>query len=413
MLWAGLAAHVWADVSPAPAPASQPATGPAGTAIHSPSQHRIRVRLLHDVPRARLVMPGGFALLDSDSGRSLAESGPCDSVSVVFGLASIGFPDLQRAFECEAVDLVPRGEGQVGLELEGKTLYFRGHWRLMRRPNGLGTVLNVVDIEDYLPAVVAGELDRRFHLETFRAQAIACRTFAWYQKQTVGRKRDWDVTAGESSQVYRSLERVRQVPQAARAVQDTRGIVCTWLSPMGYRIFCTYYSSACGGTTQSAAAIHRNGAVPPLAGDVPCPSCRQDVRFAWGPVRVGKASLTELLRERYERFEDIGPIVRVAIVEATPFGRAVRFAFEDAEGGRIELEAENLRLSLDPTGRQIRSTLFDLLDEGEEIVLSNGHGFGHGVGMCQHGAEALARQGKTAGQILRHYYPGCVLRRAY
>jgi len=46
-------------------------------------------------------------------------------------------------------------------------------------------------------------------------------------------------------------------------------------------------------------------------------------------------------------------------------------------------------------------------------VLEDGRGFGHGVGMCQYGAEYLAEHGKTAEEILRYYYPGVQLVRAY
>ena len=59
------------------------------------------------------------------------------------------------------------------------------------------------------------------------------------------------------------------------------------------------------------------------------------------------------------------------------------------------------------------STWFDVEDQGDRIVLTHGRGFGHGVGMCQWGAEYLARHGKTGEEILRYYYPKVELVRAY
>jgi len=46
-------------------------------------------------------------------------------------------------------------------------------------------------------------------------------------------------------------------------------------------------------------------------------------------------------------------------------------------------------------------------------VSITGRGFGHGVGMCQFGAEGMARQGRSATEILRHYYRGAAIERAY
>jgi stage II sporulation protein D len=213
--------------------------------------------------------------------------------------------------------------------------------------------------------------------------------------------------------VYSGLDRARKVPLARLAVRKTTGLVCTWDSPKGERIFCSYYSSSCGGSTQSADAIRRNSAIPPLAGNVACPCCETTDNCHWGPVRLAKTFLTARLRDRYERFSTIGPIDQVEVARATPAGRPVTLLFRDAEGREIELESENFRLTMDPSGRTIRSTFFALVDEGLSISLADGRGFGHGVGMCQHGAEQLARQGQKAGRILKHYYPNSRLKRVY
>jgi SpoIID/LytB domain protein len=54
-----------------------------------------------------------------------------------------------------------------------------------------------------------------------------------------------------------------------------------------------------------------------------------------------------------------------------------------------------------------------VFESHEGIVLTNGRGFGHGVGMCQYGTQFLASHGKTAEEILRYYYPGVRLVRAW
>ena len=49
----------------------------------------------------------------------------------------------------------------------------------------------------------------------------------------------------------------------------------------------------------------------------------------------------------------------------------------------------------------------------EGSVRIDGRGFGHGVGLCQYGAEGMSRKGRGFVDILRYYYPGAVLERAY
>jgi stage II sporulation protein D len=85
----------------------------------------------------------------------------------------------------------------------------------------------------------------------------------------------------------------------------------------------------------------------------------------------------------------------------------------DGNLNRYPMRGENFRLTVDPPGMTIKSTHFQLRDEGAEIVLFNGRGWGHGLGLCQWGAEGMARRGMSAERILRHYFPGSKLVKAY
>ncbi len=378
--------------------------------------HTIRVRLLAGVPTAQIHVEGPFELIDTQAEEVLSRhESAAERQRVVFQQDRISLPDLALNLPMQSIDIVPDrpGESSVGLRVGERVLHFPGRLRLIREQGGSGMVLNLAHIEDYLVGVVASELDRRFHPETFRAQSIAARTYAWYHKRTLGMRRDWDVTADEQTQVYLGEDRARLVPEAAVAVRATRGIVCTWPSPAGWKIFCTYYSSACGGWTQSADAIRTDSAIAPLEGNVRCLHCKDAPSFFWGPLEVTKAELTARLRARYALFREKGPIRQVTVVQSTPAGRPVRFGLTDQAGRTTELEAENVRLSIDPTGRIFRSTMFRFTDAPDRIIIEQGQGFGHGVGWCQFGAEGLAREGVLAGEILERYYPGSRLQRAY
>lgn len=396
-------------------PSSAPSTSTSQPALGTSSlqDRSIRVLLLDQIFVAEVDVPDGCVLVDPVGGKKIIEDMVGSTMTVTFGEETIRFGRLHLSVPLPAVDLVPIGGRPIGLRLNDEVRYYRGRLRLLSQAANIGAVVNVVDIEDYLAAVVSAELDRRFHEETFRAQAIVARTYAWYRKQTAGDNKPWHVTATESSQVYPGLARLKKVPQAGRAVDETRGLVCTWDSLEGQRIFCTYYSSVCGGWTQSVEAIRKGTLIAPLAGNVRCKYCGDAPNDRWGPIAISKADLTQLLRERYASFETIEKIDRIEVTQSTPAGRPIRLKLSDAEGHNLELESENFRLALDPSGRTICSTFFELLDKGEQIVFQAGRGFGHGVGLCQYGAEGLARRGVKANAILRFYYPGMKLRRAY
>jgi hypothetical protein len=214
---------------------------------------------------------------------------------------------------------------------------FHGFLRFIGGSDRLGSVVNVIDIEEYLVGVVSAELHRGFHQEAFRAQAIAARTYAWYMLRTGVPTQLWDITATEATQVYWDLDRAEEVPEAARAVRDTAGLVCTWNAPTGERIFKTYYSSTCGGCT------HPGGEPPPLRGNVRCPHCARSPYATWGPVSLTKNLITERLRQKFSKFRTLGPITRMEVKEMTECGRAALMEFFDAKDESIVLPTEMFR----------------------------------------------------------------------
>ena len=395
--------------TPASAAAGQP---PASQPDADGLDRSVRVLLLDKLQTASLTLAESFKLIDPASGETLRPAEPAGELAVTFNAEHVDFASLDYSTDREIVDLVPSGDKPFQVKLEDEWQEFVGTLRFHRRPDG-GAVILLLDIEDYLVGVVASELPASFAREAFRAQAIACRTYAWYARQTTGLKRDWDVWASEKSQVYRGLERQRLVPQALSAVRDTRGIVCTWSSPRGEKIFCTYYSSRCGGIT-AAAGAGREGPIPPLAGGVACAFCQRPDAYQWpAEPRLAKTLIAQRLKARYARFAALGQIEGAQVLEQSPDGRALRIAITDEAGQTAEMDAESFRLTVDPGGRLIQSTHFTLLDEGGELVVMAGRGMGHGMGMCQYGAQGLAQSSWDAGSILHHYFPGARLTRAY
>lgn len=379
-----------------------------------PLDFNIRVLLLEQLADVHLRIDGPFEVAwDAGTVALEAGRGPVE-VAGVFEPHQVRLPQFDQVPPGAVLHVNSDSRMGIGVRWpDGSWRRYRGRMTLHSGGEGPGRLINVVDIETYLASVVASELQRGFHPEAFRAQAIAARTYAWYQKQTAAPETSWDVRATPSSQVYLGVDREDKVPEAVEAVRQTRGVVCTWASPRGQRIFCAYYSSTCGGCTQPAWSVRNEPAIPPLAGGVVCDYCRDSPTYRWPSVRIGKDTITERLREVYPRFASIGPIENLEEIDPLPCGRPTRIALIDGEGRSIELEAENFRLAVNPSGMLIKSSWFEPVVDETSITLTNGRGFGHGMGLCQYGAEGLARAGANSGRILRHYYPTTRLIRAY
>ncbi len=323
------------------------------------------------------------------------------------------------------IEIVPRKPGTLRLYFKQpqRTAFSRlyeGYARISCRPSepsaavnsGCIDLINVIKLEEYLPSVLQAELYANWHLEAYRAQAVAARTYALYEMRTFGEKRDYDVRATEASQVYRGIDDQGHSKKALRAVRNTRGIVCTWASPLGERIFSTYYSSACGGMTQDAANCFKSPSIPPLAGGVRCSYCNIGGRvYRWEPVRLSKDELTQLFAKRFPQHAGLGTIQTIEVVRNTADGRPLTLRLRGENGRPITVDSYSFRLAMG--GHRLPSNHCKIVDLGSSFEFREGRGFGHAVGLCQWGAEGQARLGKKASEILSYYYPGSHLKRAY
>jgi len=154
-----------------------------------------------------------------------------------------------------------------------------------------------------------------------------------------------------------------------------------------------------------------------LGGGVPCEHCPESGWYEWRPVRLSKDRITRdvkpfLVNGGYTHAEKLSRIESVKILSKAPSGHVKRLRLIDTNGLVVDIRAEDFRLLID-NGRMIKSTHFDVVTESKCVRFVKGRGYGHGIGLCQHGANGMARRGAKAGQILQHYYPGCVLVKAY
>ena len=309
----------------------------------------------------------------------------------------------------------PGGYAEVATYKKGEfqpPTRYPGAVRVEANSDGSLQVVNLVDVEAYTACVVAHEVWPTFKTEAYRAQAILARSFVLYE-MTRRNTKPHDVSATQGSQVYRGIRTDEPGLRARSATEDTRGIVLTWFDGKRDRLFCTYYSAACGGVSQSAAIFGTHGDIPPLSGGVTCDFCSIAVgnAYRWGPVEIPLSRIQHKLAKRYKELATIGSITDLQIGSRTDGGRPVSIIIHGSQGEPHEMLMERFRLAIGAS--KIRSTYCEIRIEGDRAVFDQGHGFGHGLGACQWGMEGQARHGRKAGQILRYYFPGAKLTRVY
>lgn len=271
------------------------------------------------------------------------------------------------------------------------TLYSRHANRLVR-----------LDLEEYLIGVLAAEVPANFSPEALKAQAVAARTLtirrlrryggrgcahtaradlcdqpgdgqAWLAEEDLKKRWGW-----RFSGYYRRLQ---------RAVEETRGLVLLH----DRRPIDAVYHSTCGGLTEDAAAVW--GHQVPYLRSVSCGFDAISPRYRTR-IRIPRETLARRLGL------DGAALSSLRVLARTAGGRVTSVS----AGGRTWSGTEFRKAA------GLRSTNFVCAVDGRDVVFTV-RGNGHGVGLCQYGAEGMARRGAGFLQILRHYYSGVTLGR--
>jgi stage II sporulation protein D len=278
---------------------------------------------------------------------------------------------------------------------------------------GTGRVVGV-SLEDYIAGVVAAEAGQEREREALRAQAVASRTFAVYNR---GRHSadgyDFCSTThcqrfGWSSIPNQSARQPSIGRNIAEAVASTTGVVI--LEPGG-GVAEIFYHAACGGQTSEIADVW---GVKSGSSYLRGRRGTSDPHCATRPERQWEDRLTiEELERALSAGEGTGALGRLRDLAVERRDRTGRVALIRLRGSRdLVLRGWDFRLIIARTlGWQIlKSTRFELSRSGKTFRF-RGRGFGHGLGLCQDGAHDLARQGLSYRRILAHYFPGTVIDR--
>lgn len=371
--------------------AARPPRPDGPSSLYAGRQPRLRVALVEAAPVLTITLPGSWIVTpDVGVGIALGEVGEVTLRPVGDGLA----------LECAAKNVGWPGASELKLQpgpaaskdqvfgLRGRK--YRADVRVRRLEGGQLRLIAAVELEDYLTGVIGHEMPLRWSDAALHAQAIAARTYALVNLKP---RSDHDLKADERSQVFGGV--MADDARARAMVEATRGMILTWNG----KPFTTYFHSTCGGDTIPANWIFGpSDDIPPLQGATGC-KCQSSRLYRWSQEvdLAGHAATRELVLELP---------VREASVDAWPRGGYVKTAtVVDAGGERITRGAADWRRLF-----KLKSTSFEVaVGPGGTTLTISGRGWGHGVGMCQYGADGFAKEGLTGEQILLHYYPGAKL----
>lgn len=318
---------------------------------------------------------------------------------------------------CERCEERAASELKIGGEIESgggdansKEFYLSGKYELrpnaglnfatgnpshIERQGGHLLVTVTLPLEEYVAAVLEAESGGFENAEAQKAMAVVARTYALrFLGQHV--KDGFDFCDTTHCQVFGW----KRAPASVRsAVGATKGETLRYAGKLAE----TYYHQNCGGTTAAAAEVWP-GVTQPYLTTHADRFCVTHGAMLWE---------TTLRIEQIDRaLQSYSLNVptgwgRLLIVERTASGRAQRLKFEGGTGGNAFVSASTFRFAVNRVlgWDKIRSSFFDVRSQPDGIGFS-GRGSGHGVGLCQAGAEEMAREGMSYRDILGFYYPG-------
>ncbi|MEC9284130.1 MAG: SpoIID/LytB domain-containing protein [Bdellovibrionota bacterium] len=261
----------------------------------------------------------------------------------------------------------------------------------------LGKKLDLIarmDLEKYLLGVLPSEMPASWPLESLKAQAIASRTYVLYQIEE-NKNKDFDVESTVMDQVFKH----KRLPRAYslkmnKVLQETKNLMLA----QNTKPIKAFFHSHCGGHTEMAANVWPGANGFETVSDPYCSNPAHNLK--WNQLQSFSAIENAYKKQHPE--ENLKRLVSVMKGAQNLSGR-VENVFLFFENDKVrKWDAVDLRAALGYS--KIKSTSFTMQLRDKAVYFS-GKGYGHGVGLCQHGAKNMAKLGKSFREILKHYYP--------
>lgn len=245
-----------------------------------------------------------------------------------------------------------------------------------------------VPLEDYIVGVLAGEMPIDFEEEAFKAQAVAARSYVLI-KMKENMNNDYDVVDTVQNQVYLDYtylknvwknNYIKNINKLKKVVKDTKG---QYLEYNG-EIAQTLYFSTSTGITENCKEIFGN--------DIPYLT---SVDSKWDNISpLYETSQEYNINEFFQKLNlPYSNVLNISYIKRTSTGRNIKLMINN----NIYNASDIMQIF------NIKSTFFNITKNNNVIKISS-KGYGHGVGMSQYGAQAMALKKYKYNQILYHYY---------
>lgn len=281
----------------------------------------------------------------------------------------------------EKVEKLGHGRGKVFL---GSAAYL-GMIDVWKGTNGL-YIVNTVSLEEYTMGVVSAEVGSSWDSEALKAQAVAARTYALYQKlNRIPGTVPYDLTSSVLHQVYKG----GTIPESIRkAVRETKGEI---LTHDGRPILAYYHSTSCDITEESSEVFGKKYSY--------LQSVVTDCDLSPYSVWQKRFSADELKKSL-----GIDSVDNILIDSYTSTGRVktLKITSNGKEGALFQTKDMRRLLGWE----RLPSTMITSITKNGDQFVFEGTGYGHGVGLCQWSTLKMAKEGMLYRDILSRFYPG-------
>jgi stage II sporulation protein D len=248
-------------------------------------------------------------------------------------------------------------------------------------------VVNRLELDKYLYGVLPCEVSHSWDKEILKAQAVAARTFAIYNrlKNTIP---EYDLDSGVASQVYKGRD--VEAKSTNDAIDETSGEVLAYNGD----VIQAFFHANSGGKTASSEEVW--GGKNDYLVSVDDPYSQQSKGYKWN-YKISRTKLSSIISNNKP---GIGTIYEMFITDRTDSNRVNKIKIKGSDG-EMMIKAKDIRAWIGVD--QLRSTNFTISLNDDSFVF-DGFGWGHGVGLSQEGARELAKEGRTYKEILFYYY---------
>ena len=346
------------------------------------SAPRIRVAISRGSPAIKLNTSSRIYVQEVKSGQKflLLENSVYEVHAGGAGIM-VGPQELSSPIKLLSVD----GAERIRL---GGNLY-KGDILVKAAPEGRLDIIEYLTVEEYLYGVLPDEMSPDWPLEALKAQAVASRTYAL---KFINPAHDYDVTNGVEMQVYKGTNKINS--RIIEAVNSTRGEVLKYKG----KLVTAFFHACCGGHTASVNSAWGEDVIKPLRG-VTDPFCKSSSHYNWEMY----IPVPDLLKFIQAQGSTALRIKAVKVYQKDRSDRALSLKFLTDSGSDV-VKTGDARKRFG--SYEFRSTLITRITAVKGGYEFAGHGWGHGVGMCQDGAKSMALKGRSYKKILHFYYPG-------